>query len=412
MDIQSFFTSLLNVVCEMAPYLLLGFLIAGVLHVFVPQKFYANYLSRKNRLSVLWAALLGVPLPLCSCGVIPTAIGLKNEKASKGAIASFLIATPQTGIDSILATFSLMGLGFAIIRPMAALITGVCGGLLVNRLVLEDDIREDTTASCQVETDNRIWRVLKYGYYDIIRDIGLRLLIGLVVAALIQVAVPDEFFLSFGSQPLVQMLVILAIAVPMYICSTGSIPVAAALMMKGLSPGAALVMLMAGPAVNLASILVVHKAMGRRFTWIYLMTIVVFAVLFGLLLNATEQLSIVNYQLSINGACCMTSALPSPFKLICATILTLLIIFALMMKLFSKFTAKKPLDPDVVVYRVEDMHCSHCEAAVVRAVEELPGVEKAKASASANTLTIKGPATEEAIRSAVEGIGYTFRGKV
>ena len=412
MNLQSFFTSLLNVVCEMAPYLLLGFLIAGVLHVFVPQKFYANYLSRNNKLSVLWAALLGVPLPLCSCGVIPTAIGLKNEKASKGAIASFLIATPQTGIDSILATFSLMGLGFAIIRPVAALVTGVCGGLLVNRLVREDDIREDTTASCQVETGNRIWRVLKYGYYDIIRDIGLRLLIGLIVAALIQVAVPDEFFLSFGSQPLVQMLVILAIAVPMYICSTGSIPVAAALMMKGLSPGAALVMLMAGPAVNLASILVVHKAMGRRFTSIYLLTIVGFAVFFGLLLNATEQLSIFNYQLSINDSCCMTSALPSPFKLICATVLTLLIIFALMMKLFSKFTTKKPLDPDVVVYRVEDMHCSHCEAAVVRAVEELPGVEKAKASASANTLTIKGPATEEAIRSAVEGIGYTFKGRI
>ena len=166
-------------------------------------------------------------------------------------------------------------------------------------------------------------------------------------------------------------------------------------------------MLMAGPAVNLASILVVHKAMGHRFTWIYLMTIVVFAVLFGLLLNATGF----DFSLASHDACCMTSALPSPFKLICATILTLLIIFALMMKLFSKFTAKKPLDPDTVVYRVEDMHCSHCEAAVVRAVEELPGVEKAKASASANTLTIKGPATEEAIRSAVEGIGYTFKGK-
>ena len=155
------------------------------------------------------------------CGVIPTAIGLKNEKASKGAIASFLIATPQTGIDSILATFSLMGLGFAIIRPTAALITGVCGGLLVNRLVREDDVKEDVSASCQVESGNRIWRVLKYAYYDMLRDIGLRLLIGLVVAALIQVAVPDEFFLSFGSQPLLQMLVILVIAVPMYICSTG-----------------------------------------------------------------------------------------------------------------------------------------------------------------------------------------------
>ena len=396
MDLQGFFISLLNVVCEMAPYLLLGFFIAGVLHVFVPQKFYANYLSRNNKFSVL-------------CGVIPTAIGLRNEKASKGAIASFLIATPQTGIDSILATFSLMGLGFAIIRPTAALITGVCGGLLVNRLVHEDNIVDIDNCSCQVEKGNRIWRVLKYAYYDMLRDIGLRLLIGLIVAALIQVAVPDEFFLSFGSQPLLQMLVILVIAVPMYICSTGSIPVAAALMMKGLSPGAALVMLMAGPAVNLASILVVHKSMGRRFTSIYLMTIVGFAVLFGLLLNATG----IDFSVAAQDACCMsTSALPSPFKIICATVLTLLIVFALMMKFFSKFIAQKSLDPDVTVFRVEDMHCSHCEAAVVRAVEKVPGVEKAKASASANTLTIKGSATEEAIRAAVEGIGYTFKGKV
>ncbi|MBR5656967.1 MAG: permease [Prevotella sp.] len=427
MDLQSFFTSpfplsrlpvaFLNVVCEMAPYLLLGFLIAGVLHVFVPQKFYANYLSRKNRLSVLWAALLGIPLPLCSCGVIPTAIGLRNEKASKGAVASFLIATPQTGIDSILATFSLMGLGFAIIRPVAALITGVCGGLLVNRLVRDDEAMFNVQCSIVNEgRGNRLWRVLKYAYYDMIRDIGLRLLIGLVVAALIQVAVPDEFFLSFGSQPLLQMLVILAIAVPMYICSTGSIPVAAALMMKGLSPGAALVMLMAGPAVNLASILVVHKSMGRRFTSIYLMTIVGFSVFFGLLLNASGLLNLDSSMAAANSSHFTFHSslpiLPNPFKLVCAIVLTLLIIFALMMKLFSKFTTKKPLDPDVTVYRVEDMHCSHCEAAVVRAVENLPGVEKAKASASANTLTIKGPATEESIRKAVEGIGYTFKGKV
>ncbi len=393
----------------MAPYLLLGFLIAGVLHVFVPRNFYANYLSSNNKLSVLWAALLGIPLPLCSCGVIPTAIGLKNEKASKGAIASFLIATPQTGIDSILATFSLMGLGFAIIRPTAALITGICGGLLVNRLVHENDINDYATSSCQVETGNKLWRVLKYAFYDMLRDIGLRLLIGLVVAALIQVAVPDEFFLSFGNQPLLQMLVILIIAVPMYICSTGSIPVAAALMMKGLSPGAALVMLMAGPAVNLASILVIHKTLGRRFTSIYLMTIVGFAVLFGVLLNATG----IDFNVATQESCCMsTSALPNPFKIVCATVLTLLIIFALIMKFFSKFTTNRPLDPDVTIYRVEDMHCSHCEAAVVRAVEEVAGVEKATASASANTLTIKGPATEEAIRTAVEGIGYTFKGKV
>ena len=410
MELQRFFTSLLNVVCEMAPYLLLGFFIAGVLHVFVPQKFYSRYLSRNNRLSVVWAALLGVPLPLCSCGVIPTAIGLKNEKASKGAVASFLIATPQTGIDSILATYSLMGLGFAIIRPVVALITGVCGGLLVNRLVKDEECcsLEENTQLSTLNSQHKLWRVVKYAYGDMIRDIGLRLLIGLVVAALIQVVVPDEFFLSFGSQPLLQMLVILFIAVPMYICSTGSIPVAAALMMKGLSPGAALVMLMAGPAVNLASILVVHKSMGRRFTSIYLLTIVGFSVLFGLLLNSTGW----DFAVACQDACCAgAAALPSPFKIVCAAILTLLIAYALMMKLFSRMKAQKPIDPDTTVYRVEDMHCSHCEAAVVRAVENVAGVESAKASASANTLTIKGPATEEAIRSAVEGIGYTFKGK-
>jgi len=408
MNTQDFFTSLLNVVCEMAPYLLLGFLIAGILHVFVPQNFYRRFLSKDNKLSVLWAALLGVPLPLCSCGVIPTAIGLRNEKASKGAIASFLIATPQTGIDSILATFSLMGLGFAIVRPVAALITGICGGWLVNRLVGDDETPDTAAASCQTEQGSRIWRVLKYAYYDMIRDIGLRLVIGLVVAALIQVLVPDEFFLSFGSQPLLQMLVILVIAVPMYICSTGSIPVAAALMMKGLSPGAALVMLIAGPAVNLASILVIHKSMGRRFTTIYLLTIVAFSILFGLLLNASGQEF---YSSSVQGACCASATMmPSPFKLVCATLLTLFIIYALTMKYSSRFT-RKPIAPDTVVYRVEDMHCSHCEAAVVRAVENVAGVESAKASASAKTLTIKGPAPEEAIRTAVEGIGYTFRGR-
>ena len=308
-----FLSSLLAVVCEMAPYLLLGFLIAGILHVFVPDRFYTKYLSKDNKFAVLYAALLGVPLPLCSCGVIPTAIGLRNEKASKGAVASFLIATPQTGIDSILATFSLMGLGFAVVRPVAALVTGVCGGLLVNRLVSEDDSFVASSASCNVESGSRLWRVLKYAYFQMIQDIGGRLVVGLLVAALIQVAIPDEFFLHFAHRPLLQMLAILVVAVPMYICSTGSIPVAAALIMKGLSPGAALVMLMAGPAVNLASILVVRKALGGRFTTIYLLTIVGFSILFGLLVNAV---GIDVKPMAAADDCCATATLPSAFKLV------------------------------------------------------------------------------------------------
>ncbi len=405
---RAYLLSLLHVVCEMAPYLLLGFLIAGILHVYVPQKFYAKYLSRDNKWAVLWAALLGVPLPLCSCGVIPTAIGLRNEKASKGAVASFLIATPQTGIDSILATFSLLGLGFAIIRPAAALITGICGGLLVNRLVKEDDTIVATTESCRVETGSRIWRVLRYAFFEMMQNIGGRLVIGLLVAALIQVAIPDEFFLHFGKQPLLQMLVILIIAVPMYICSTGSIPVAAALIMKGLSPGAALVMLMAGPAVNLASILVVRKSLGRQFTWIYLLVIVVFTILFGLLVNA---IGITVKPMAAVDSCCATEiVMPSTFKLICAIVLTLLILFALIMKLFERFS-HKDIDPDTTVYTVEGMNCSHCEAAVLRAVNAVPGVESTQASAAGKTLSVKGQAAEEAIRAAVENAGYKFKGK-
>lgn len=411
MTLHDIINALLAVINTMSPYLLLGFLIAGVLHVFVPRTFYAKYLARDNKLSVLWAALLGVPLPLCSCGVIPTAVGLKNEGASKGAVASFLIATPQTGIDSILATFSLMGLGFAVVRPVAALVTGVCGGLLINRFASGGTTVIHTANTCAMEQGNRLWRVFKYAYFDMIQDIGLRLAIGLIVAALINVAFPDEFFLSFGNQPLLQMLVILVVAVPMYICSTGSIPVAAALMMKGLSPGAALVMLMAGPAVNIASILVVRKSMGGRFTWIYLLTIVGFSVLFGTLINAFGIHAVgMTEGCGMHSACCPSEAAsPSVFQVICSTLLVLFIIIALTMKLLSKFKKQETV-VGTVVYSVEGMHCNHCKAACEQAVGKLKGIETCEANPAANTLTITGNATEADIRAAVEQAGFDFKG--
>ena len=411
MSLQSFFASFLHIINEMSPYLLLGFLIAGILHVFVPKNFYAKYLSRNNKFSVLWAALLGIPLPLCSCGVIPTAIGLKNERASKGAVASFLIATPQTGIDSILATFSLMGLGFAIVRPVTALVTGVCGGLLVNRFVKDEEYDNAAATTCSVEQGNRIWRVFKYAYFEMIQDIGLRLVIGLLLAALINVAVPDEFFLTFGNHPFLQMLVILAIAVPMYICSTGSIPVAAALMMKGLSPGAALVMLMAGPAVNLASILVVNKSLGRRFTTIYLFTIVVFSVLFGLLINALGIGANLVAPAAQNVGCCSTTVHhPSVFRSICSVLLVTFIIIALSMKLFDKFKKQEAVE-GTTTYTVEGMHCNHCKAAVEKAVGEIKGVTAAEVNLGAKTVTVTGTATADEVQKAVEKAGFEFKGE-
>ena len=402
---SDFFVSLAGVTAQMSPYLLLGFLIAGILHVYVPGRFYTKYLSSGNRLSVLYAALLGVPLPLCSCGVIPTAIGLKNERASNGAVASFLIATPQTGIDSILATFSVLGLGFALMRPAAALITGVCGGLIVNRLVPGRQYDDTPCAVASAHTGNRLFRVFRYASFDMIQDIGARLLIGLIIAALINVAVPDSFFLRFTDRPLLQMLVILVVAVPMYICSTGSIPVAAALIMKGMSPGAAMVMLMAGPAVNMASILVIRKSMGGRFTAVYISTIVVFSILFGLLVNALGIGS--DLADASEMACHHThgSNMLSPWRIICSVILILLIIFALSMKLFDKFR-KQPAAAGTVVYKVEGMHCNHCKASVENSVLKVKGVQSALANVGAGTLTVTGTATESDIRRAVEQAGF------
>ena len=404
-----FLQSLLSVTAQMSPFLLLGFLIAGILHVYVPGKFYTRYLSRNNKWSVLFAALLGIPLPLCSCGVIPTAIGLKKERASNGAVASFLIATPQTGIDSILATFSMMGLGFALMRPAAALITGVCGGLLINRWVPETSTADTACPIEEAPKGSRVFRVLRYAFYDMMQDIGGRLVVGLLIAALIQVVVPDEFFLSFGNNTFLQMAVILLIAIPMYICSTGSIPVAAALIMKGLSPGAAMVMLMAGPAVNFASILVVRKSMGRQFTIVYLAIIVLFSVLFGLIVNALGIGS------SITGAactdtCCGHKESLGVFSIICAIILSSLILFALTMKLFNKFK-KQPAAEGATVYGVEGMNCNHCKMSVEHAVENVEGVETAEANVSARTLSVTGTASEDDIRKAVEAAGFKFKGK-
>ena len=183
-------------------------------------------------------------------------------------------------------------------------------------------------------------------------------------------------------------------------------------MMKGLSPGAALVMLMAGPAVNIASILVVKKSLGSRFTWIYLLTIVGFSVFFGLLVNAIGIGADIMPSCGIHDACCHSETVaPSVFQIICSTLLTLFIIIALTMKFLSKFKRQKVSSADMKVYTVEGMHCGHCKAAVEQAVGKLPGVTSAKATPAANMLVVTGTADESAIRKAVEQTGFHFKGR-
>lgn len=425
---------ILQLINDMSPYLLLGFLVAGLLHAFVPGRLYSKYLSRADWRSVLLAALFGIPLPLCSCGVIPTAMSLRREGASRGATTSFLIATPQTGVDSILATYSILGLPFAILRPIAALVTSLFGGGLVNALVPESDARTAhgviapdggfTQASAKTEACDeeeipadlgffaRLKLAFRYGFIDMVQDIGKWLVIGLIIAGLIALFVPDDFFTRFADNPLLTYGIVLLIAIPMYVCATGSIPVAAVLMLKGLSPGAALVFLMAGPASNMASILVIGRVLGRRTQLIYLAALVIGAFVFGV---GIDYLLPRELFASVTAPEMMCHMHTPWWKWTSSLILALLLFYVFAVRRFvHRPSALSVTDasPDATVarrYTVEGMTCNHCRTHVEKALREVPGVTKAEVDLDRAEAVVEGEASDAALVAAVSAIGYTLK---
>lgn len=406
---------IINLINEMSPYLLLGFLLAGVMHAFVPGVVYSRYLGGKGFRSVFYGALMGVPLPLCSCGVIPTAMSLRREGASKGATTSFLIATPETGIDSIAATYSLLGLPFAILRPIAAFCNALLGGWLINRFDRDEDAGqyESTHCSCDARPApttfmGRIVEAVKFGYVDMMQDIGKWLVVGLIVAGLITVLVPDDFFAIFRGNTQLSMLLVLCIAIPMYICATGSIPIAVALMMKGLTPGAALVLLMAGPACNMASIIVINKVMGRKTLVLYLASIITMAILWGHVVD--YLLPAEWFQNGVMSAACCHAEGSQWFNIGCSILLGLLLINAMV---FSKHrhNHNQPMNTkqtaNMKTYRIEGMNCNHCRTSAENAILGVEGVVAATVDLAKKEAYVEGEATPESIIKAVESVGFT-----
>jgi len=280
----------------MSPYLLFGFLAAGLLSVLIPARMVERHLGGRGIWPVVKASALGAPLPLCSCGVIPVAASLRRHGASKGATTAFLLSTPQTGVDSIMVTLSLLGPVFAIFRPLAALVTGFLGGGLVNAIDSPLGNGKEEIEPCQEDccaprdNSSKLVRALRYGFATLPADIGKPLLVGLIIAGLISASIPDNFFaehlsLHTGLGAVGAMFVMMLFGIPMYVCATASAPIAAALMAKGVPPGAALVFLLTGPATNAAAIATIGKVMGRRTAAIYLATVAVTALASGLVLN-------------------------------------------------------------------------------------------------------------------------------
>ncbi len=419
----------IHLINEMSPYLLLGFFIAGVMHAFIPGRYYSKYLSKPNFRSVVNAAILGIPLPLCSCGVIPTAMSLRKEGASKGAVTSFLIATPQTGVDSILATYSIMGWPFAIVRPIAALVTSLLGGSMVNLGEQEvvigsaDPIKNASSSNDKTFWD-RVVDALKYAFVEMMGDIGKWLVIGLVVAGAITMLVPDSFFAVFQGNTWASMLLVLCLAVPMYLCATGSIPIAVALMLKGLTPGAALVLLMAGPACNMASILVVRKVLGNKTLWLYLASIVAGAVGFGFLIDALHFGGAVDFlsSLKATAACCHED---EGFGWIFTVALVVLLFNALVLQRHKCHchdggdcscgghsdscdckTFKDDNDMNTKTFHIEGMNCSHCRAAAEKALQSVAGVESASVDLASKEAVVKGDVQIDALREALDQVGF------
>ncbi len=273
----------------MSPYLLFGFFAAGVLSVFISPAVVERHLGGRGFWPLLKASAFGVPLPLCSCGVIPVSMSLNKHGASKGATVAFLLSTPQTGIDSILVTYSLLGPVFAVFRPLAALVTGMIGGSAVEvftRGPAEAAAQACTDACCEEKDQTpRLVKVFRHGFVTLPGDIGKPMLLGLVVASIISAAIPEDFFAPFLGGGILSMLVMMAIGIPVYVCATASVPVAAVLIAKGVSPGAAMVFLMTGPATNAAAFMTIWSGLGKRTAITYILTVAVTAIAAGVLLD-------------------------------------------------------------------------------------------------------------------------------
>jgi uncharacterized membrane protein YraQ (UPF0718 family)/copper chaperone CopZ len=421
--INNFGSELLFILTEMAPYLLLGFFFAGLLHLLFPKKKVRKYMGQNNFRSILNAALLGVPLPLCSCGVIPTGISFYKHGASKASTVSFLISTPQTGVDSIFVTYSLLGLPFAIIRPIVAFVTGLFGGLITKKI---------DTSSADIQPENgqvsdempkgffpKIREMFRYSFIEFLQDISNWLIIGLLIAALISVFVPDDFFADKMPNNFVGMLLILVVAIPVYICATASVPVAAVLMLKGLSPGAALVLLMAGPATNAATITMIGKVLGKKSLIGYLGAIISGALISGLFIDyflppgwfkLSEHFGHMDHNHEM---------LPMWLKAGSAILLTLLIANGYLQKYLKSRKMNKTaqessgsqFDSDsITTIYVGGMTCNHCKENVENSIKSVKGVEDVAVDLTTGKVNIKGKSFDmQKIRTGIKGIGYKIK---
>ena len=360
----------------MAPWLLFGFFAAGVLSVFFSPAYIYKHMGKPGLKSIFKAALLGVPLPVCSCGVIPITVSLKKQGAGRGAAGSFLISTPQTGLDSFFATYAMLGWAFAIFRPIVAFITGIIGGLLMENFGKPKDEQEEDTAANSEDNDQphvRGWKtipaILHYGFIKLLGNIASALLVGLVLAALIHLLVPPDFGAKYLQSDWLAMPAMLLFGIPLYVCSTASIPIAASLIVKGISPGAALVFLITGPATNVATITIMSKVLGRKSVIIYILSVAAAAIIAGYIFNLLNVNIPVMDFIRSDGKMKI-----SILQHISSIILYALLAFTILQRLARRFGIGTKDTASNLEIEVKGMTCEHCAETLNRAIRKIDGV--------------------------------------
>jgi uncharacterized protein len=395
------FAAMWDVLGHLAPWILLGTLIAGLMHVLLPRDFIRR--SFQGTSGVLKAVGLGVPLPLCSCGVIPAGIGLKKDGASNGSAVGFLISTPQVGVTSVLVSASFLGWPFALFKVFSAAVTGIVGGLLVDRLVVQaPELDEPEPDRIEVSERRGIRDMLRHGL-DIIRSIWHWLLIGVVVSAAIDVLVPESVFAQLRTwSSLSSALAALVISLPLYVCATSSVPIAAVLVAGGLPPSAALVFLMAGPATNIAAIGAIHRRFGTATTSIYLVTIIVgsilFAVSFDWLVTATPM----------EMPDCHGHGL-APWNVASALLLLALIGWLAVEDLrrrWSNGSAKPTEKSSEWRVAVQGMNCNNCVVRLEKALRTTQGIDWASVTLEPAEAIVRGCVDRQHVVEAIHSAGF------
>lgn len=401
---------------EMAPFLMLGMFVSGIISIFVDSRFILKHIGSNNFSSILKSTVMGIPIPLCSCGVIPVAATLREAGASKGSTVSFLVSTPQTGIDSIFLTYGMLGPIFAIFRPLAAFISGLFSGMVINHL--DDDVHHHLKNPNNIPSErksllNEARSGIKYGFLTLPADIVVPLSQGLIIATLIGMFIPPDLIASYFSSSLyILYFLMLAVSLPLYVCATASIPIAVVLMSKGIPAGAVFVFLMAGPATNASSIAVIKNILGTRTLYQYLALISLTAIVFGAILDFFFTIILPGMEniSHVHGN-------DSPFSIFLTIIFLLILANSYRYSIRGSNQENEEVDSSLdqlvenkISLKVGGMTCSHCKESVENAVKSCEGVQNVSVDLLTGMVEVGGSSFDDsAIQNKIKSIGFELK---